>query len=60
MNFREIRLKLQLTRKEMAHLLSLPVRTYEDWEKEKTVPHMLTLEGCAARIAKFLKRKETA
>lgn len=56
MNFREIRLKLQLNRKEMAHLLSLPVRTYEDWEKEKTVPHQVTLEGCAARIALLTKQ----
>lgn len=56
MNFREIRRKLQLNRKEMAHLLSLPVRTYEDWEKEKTVPHQVTLEGCAARIALITKQ----
>jgi len=34
----------------MAAALDLPIRTYDDWENEKTTPHQVTLEGCAARL----------
>jgi len=34
----------------MSACLGLPIRTYDDWENEKTTPHQVTLEGCAARL----------
>jgi|GEM_PF-4099768 len=34
----------------MAAALDLPIRTYDDWENEKTNPRQVTLEGCAARL----------
>lgn len=57
-NFRETRKQLGLERKQMAFLLGMPVRTYDDWEKVVTTPRDVTLEGCAARIAKYLAAME--
>jgi len=44
------RARLRITQNQAADLLSVPARTYQDWESSVSVPHDVTQEGALNRL----------